>query len=341
MFNIFDIAKRAGVSKTTVSRVINNQPGVSEDTRQKVLKAIEELNYVPNQAARSLVSRKSGTIGVIYNEFNTSIYLQLANLLQKYAEQFNYNIVFCSSNDDLNTKTKYVQYFTGGAADGLIMFGSDIKDKELVQKVLNSNFPLVLIENSFSDLIVNDILIDNFSAGKKAVEYLISLGHKQIAHITGNLSHRAASDRMNGYIEALNEAGIKYNEDYVVCTDAGENTGAMAIEKLIYLKHPPTAIFAFNDLQGYEAIRRANELGIMIPDDISIVGVDNMIEVLRFIPSKIRLTSMHQPMDKVAEAAIRLIIEKLENEAAEPKIITFETEIFEGTSCCRHLAECE
>ncbi len=335
MINIFDIARTAGVSKTTVSRVINNQPGVKEETRIRVLETIEKLNYIPNQAARSLVSRKAGVIGVVYNEFNTSVYLELANLLEKCASKSNYNVIFCSSNDDLNAKARYLQYFTGGAADGLILFGSDIRDKELVQKVIDINFPLVLIENHFNGFNVNNIIIDNFSGAKKAVEYLIGLGHKKIAHITGNVNHRAASDRMNGYIEALNLAGIKYNKDYVVFTDAGDNSGAAAVEKLIWLEEPPTAVFAFNDLQGYEAIQKAVELGISVPQDLSIVGFDNIYDVLRFIPSNIRLTSMKQPMDKVAEAAVQLIIDKIDNRASEPKIMTFETEIYEGTSAVR------
>lgn len=332
MINIFDIARTAGVSKTTVSRVINNQPGVSEDTRTKVLEAIEKLNYIPNQAARSLVSRRAGVIGVIYNEFNTSVYLELANLLEKFAAKCNYNIVFSSSNDDYEAKARYVQYFTGGAADGLILFGSDTRDRNLVRKMTDINFPLVLIENHFNALKVNNIIIDNFSGAKKAVDYLINMGHKKIAHITGNLNHRAASDRMNGYIEALNSSGIKYNKDYVVFTDAGENSGA-AVEKLISLDEPPTALFTFNDLQGYEAIQKAQELGVNIPRELSVVGFDNIYELLRFIPSNIRLTSMKQPMEKVAEAAIQLIIDNIGNRNAEPKVLSFNTEIYEGTSC--------
>ncbi len=333
MLNIIDIAKAAGVSKTTVSRVINNQSGVREDTRKLVLETIDKLNYIPNQAARSLVSRKTGVIGVIYNEFNTSVYLQLANLLEKHAACSNYNIVFCSSNDDFDSKSRYVQHFTGGAADGLILFGSDSRDRKLVRKVININFPLVLIENHFTDLMVNNIIIDNFSGARRAVEYLIKLGHTKIAHITGNLNHKAAVDRMNGYIEALNCAGINYDSKYVVFTEAGENSGAYAAEKLLALSEPPTALFTFNDLQGYEVIQKANETGIIIPQDFSIIGFDNIYELLQFIPSNIRLTSMKQPMDKVAEAAIKLITDNIDNKAAQPRIMTFDTEIYEGTSC--------
>jgi LacI family transcriptional regulator len=335
MSNIFDIARVSGVSKTTVSRVINNQLGVKEDTRKKVLDTIKKLNYIPNQAARSLASKKSGVIGVIYNDINVSVYLKLANLLEKYAEQYNYNIVFCISNNDYNSKSKYIQYFTSGAADGLILFGSDVKDKDLVKRIINTKFPLVIIENYFDDIKVNDIIINNFSGAKNAVNYLIELGHTKIAHITGDINHTAASERMNGYIEALKENGISYNKDYVVFTDAGENSGSEAIEKLIFLKDPPTAVLTFNDLQGYEAMQKASELGISVPQDLSIVGFDNICEMLHFIPSNVRLTSMKQPMDKVAEAAIGLIMGNIENKEVEPKVITFDTEIYIGESCSK------
>jgi DNA-binding LacI/PurR family transcriptional regulator len=335
MSNIFDIARVAGVSKTTVSRVINNQPGVKDETRKKVLDIIEELNYIPNQAARSLVSRKAGVIGVIYNVLNISVYLNLASMLEKYAEQYNYNLVFCSSNDDYSAKLKYTQYFTGGAADGLILFGSDTGDKEVVQGIINSKFPLVIIENHFNDIKVNDIIINNFSGAKKAVEYLIGLGHTKIAHITGNLNHKAASERLNGYLEALNENGISYNKDYVIFTDAGEKSGSQAIEKLIFLNDPPTAVFTFNDLQGYGAIQKARELGVSVPQDLSIVGFDNIFEMLHFAPSNIRLTSMRQPMEKVAEAAIKIIMENIDNRDASPQVISFDTEMYYGESCSK------
>lgn len=335
MSNIFDIAKAAGVSKTTVSRVVNNQLGVKEDTRLKVLDTIKQLHYVPNQAARSLASKKAGVIGVIYNAINVSVYLNLANLLEKYAAQYNYNIVFCSSNDDYNSKDRYIQYFTGGAADGLILFGSDANDKDLVKKITDKNFPLVIIENHFNDINVNNILINNFYGAKQAVEYLISLGHTKIAHITGNVNHKAASERMNGYLQALKENGIEYNKDYVFFTNAGQRSGSMAIENIIYLKDPPTAVFTFNDLQGYEAIQKAVEIGIRVPQDLSIVGFDNICEMLHFLPTNLKLTSMIQPMEKIAEAAIGLIMENIRDNAMEPKVVTFDTEIFYGDSCCK------
>ncbi len=341
MSNIFDIARLAGVSKTTVSRVLNNSADVKEETRIKVLNAIEQINYVPSQVARSLVSRKSGVIGVIYNVFNASVYLNLANFLEKFATQYNYNVVFCSTNDDYNAKLRYVQYFTSGAADGLILFGSDSRDSEIVQKIVDSKYPLVVIENYFNDIEVNDIIIDNFTGAKKAVQYLIDLGHTKIAHITGNISHKVASERLDGYKAALEENGIAYNEDYVIFTDAGERSGSEAIEKLIFMNEPPTAVFTFNDMQGYDAIQKTVELGVQVPEDLSIIGCDNIHEVLRYIPSSVRLTSIMQPIEKIAESAIKLLMANIDNKDLEPKTISFNTELYNGESCCNRELNCE
>ncbi len=341
MSNIFDIAKLAGVSKTTVSRVINNKSGVKDETRIKVLDAIEQLNYTPNQAARSLVSRKSGVIGVIYNVFNASIYLNLANLLEKYAAQYNYNVVFCSTNDDCDSKLRYVQYFTSGTADGLILFGSDCRDSEVVKKIIDSKYPLVVIENYFSDIKVNDIIIDNFNGAKRAVQYLIELGHTKIAHITGNISHKVALERLNGYKEALKENGIKYNEDYVIFTDAGERSGSEAIEKLVFLNDPPTAVFTFNDMQGYDAIQKTKEIGVQVPQDLSIIGCDNIYEVLHYISSSLRLTSMMQPIEKIAESAIKLIMNNIVDKESEPQVLSFDTELYYGETCSNRESSCD
>ncbi len=341
MSNIFDIADLAGVSKTTVSRVINNKTGVKDETRIKVLDAIEKLDYTPNQTAKSLATRKSRVIGVIYNVFNASIYLNLANLLEKYAAQFNYNVVFCSTNDDCQTKLRYVQYFTGGAADGLILFGSDCRDSEVVQKIIDSKYPIVVIENYFNDIKVNDIIIDNFGGAKRAVQYLIELGHTKIAHITGNLSHKAASERLSGYKEALKEKGIEYNEDYVIFTDAGERTGSEAVEKLVFLNDPPTAVFTFNDMQGYDAIQKTKEIGVQVPQDLSIIGFDNIYEVLHYIPSSLRLTSMMQPIDEIAESAIKLIMNNIEDKKSEPKVLSFDTELYYGETCSYRESSCD
>lgn len=334
MSSIFDIAELAGVSKATVSRVINQKSGVKNETRTKVLNAIEQLGYTQNQLVSSCVSKKSGVIGVIYNVFNASVYLDLANHLEKYAAKYNYNVVFCSTNDSYDSKLKYVKYFASGAADGLILFGSDCRDAEVVQKIIKAKYPLVVIENDFNEIKVNNIIIDNFNGAKRAVEYLIKLGHTKIAHITGNMSHKAACERFNGYKAALEENGIKYNEDYVIFTDAGERSGSEAIEKLVFLNEPPTAVFTFNDMQGYDAIHKIREIGVQVPQDLSIVGFDNIYEVCSYIPSNVRLTSMMQPIDKIAESSIKLLMENIGNNQIEPQVLSFDTELYYGESCC-------
>lgn len=333
MANIFDIAKLAGVSKTTVSKVINNQYGVNVDTRKRVLDAIEELKYVPNQAARSLVKSKSGVIGVIYDAFTMPVYLYLAGFLEQYASENGYNLVFCNCNDDHTTKAKYISYFTGGAADGLILFGSDTRDKDLIIKLKETEYPFVVIENHFEDIDINNILIDNIEGARKAVEYLLGLGHKKIVHITGNVSHRAASDRLDGYIRALQSAGLAFDPEYVIYTNAKQKAGSEAAKKILEIKGGPTAIFAFNDVLAYEAIEYLGRKGYKVPHDFSVIGFDNIANTHNFIPANISLTSMAQPMDQVAEQAIKILINNIDKKSTSSSKIVFEVSLFEGKSC--------
>lgn len=334
MPNIFDVAAAAGVSKTTVSKVLNNQYGVNEDTRKRVLEAVKKLNYIPNQAAKNLVTSKSGVIGVIFNtSFKVPIYTELSFYLQKYAESMGYNLVFCNYNGREEIKAKYVSYFMGGAADGIIFFGSDTDDKGLIESIKASSYPLVVIENYFDDLEINNILIDNVNGSKNVVKYLASLGHRRIAYVTGCIEQRVASDRFNGYMRALQENSITFNPEYVFYTDYCENSTRVALNKLLSLKVPPTAIYLFNDIMAYEAIWDLSRRGYNVPEDFSIVGFDNFAATFDFFKSSIELTSVEQPMEKVSKASIELLVQNINNKKMEFKQLIFETTLVKGTSC--------
>lgn len=334
MSNIFDIAALAGVSKTTVSKVLNNQYGVKDATRQKVLEAAKQLNYIPNHAAKSLVTNKSGVIGVIGNaSFKTSVYIDLSITLQKYAEEMGYTLVFCNYNDDISTKSKYVSYFMSGAADGMIFFGSDKEDKALVEYIKASSYPLVVIENYFEDIKINNILIDNIKGSKSVIEYLSGLGHKKIAYITGNMEQRVASDRLNGYMRALQENNLPFISEYIIYSLPIIGSGKTSIEKILALKDKPTALYFFNDVMAYEAIWELQRLGYQIPKDFSIVGFDNFAGTFDFFKNSISLTSVAQPIDAISKASIDLLVNTIKNKNANYEQLSFETSLVKGNSC--------
>lgn len=335
MANILDIAKYAGVSKTTVSKVLNNQYGVNEETRKKVWEAARVLNYTPNHAARSLVTSRTGVIGVIYDSFDTPVYMNLANHIEAYSKNNGYHAVFCNCNDSFEAKDKYISYFMGGAADGVIFFGSSKQDRELILRLKETQYPFVVIENHFEDLDINNILVDNMEGARNAVSHLIELGHKKIAHITGDISHRVSSDRMNGYIRALQDANLDFAPEYVVYTNAKRGSGTDAVKRLLELDDRPTAIFTFNDIQAYEVTGYLFKHGYQVPKDFSVVGFDNISEILNFLPSSIMLTSMEQPLEEMAKASIEMLLDNMKDGERQPRKKVFETVLVKGKSCDR------
>jgi DNA-binding LacI/PurR family transcriptional regulator len=332
--SIIDIARMAGVSKTTVSKVFNNQYGVSAETRQKVLEAARELHYTPNQAARSLVTSRTNVIGVVYDALVSPIYTELAGHLEKACSGYGYHLVFCNCNDNHETKVRYMNYFAGGSADGVILFGSDHRDRDIIETLLQNEYPFSVIENRFDDLNVNHILINNFDGARKAVHYLAGLNHNRIAHVTGNMQHRVASDRLNGYITALQDLNMLVRPEHILYTDAAIGCGAAAARAFMELEDRPTAILAFNDIIAYEMIGYFQQQGLQVPEHISIVGFDHIKSQLSFLPVSMTLTSMAQPMDLVAQAAVEATLSLITSKGAAPvQTRIFDTRLVEGNSC--------
>jgi DNA-binding LacI/PurR family transcriptional regulator len=331
--SIIDIAKLAGVSKTTVSKVMNNQYGVSEDTRKKVLDAAERLQYTPNLAARSLVTSKTNVIGVVYDSFSSPVYTELAGLLEHYAKAQGYHLVLSSCNNNLETKANYIQYFMGGAADGVILFGSALEDRQIIEKLMNGRYPFTVIENRFEQLDINNIVIRNSEGAAEAVRHLAGLGHTRIAHITGNMQHRVALDRMNGYISAMQDLGLGLDPRHIIYTDAKIGCGAAAADQLLALEDRPTAVFAFNDIIAYEIMDAFHLKGIRVPDDFSLIGFDNIREWMSFKPGYSELSSIAQPLKQMAAAAVELTVKRVNHPDSMPETVMFSPKLVLGGSC--------
>lgn len=345
--SILDIAKLAGVSKTTVSKVLNNQYGVHEETRKKVWEAAAALRYTPNIAARALVTSRTNVIGVVYDSFDSPIYTGMAGELEHWAKEMSYHLVFCSCNRDQASKRHYIQHFMGGAADGVILYGSSGEDYEIIKLLMESGYPFVVIENHFEHLEIPNVLVDNYSGAVEAVQYLYNLGHREIVHITGNLQHRVAVDRRKGYLDAMNRLGLEVTDGSIIETDGSIGCGEQAADRLVERPVLPTALFVFNDLIAYEMMDRLEQAGIGVPDKISIVGFDHLIGLLSFKPGRLALTSLAQPLEEVARAAVEIVvadvdsrqnadrIEKTGGSQSVPAARLFAPKLWEGNSCRR------
>lgn len=333
--SILDIAKLAGVSKTTVSKVLNHQYGVHEETRKKVWEAAAALHYTPNIAARALVTSRTGVIGVVYDSIRSPIYTEMAGQLERWAREAGYHLVFCSCNEQQESKQHYIQYFMGGAADGVILYGSSEDDYPVIERLMAVRYPFVVIENHFEQLHIPNVLVDNHSGAEQAVRYLHGLGHRRILHVTGNLRHRVAVDRQHGFMNAMKALVRETVPEDFIYTDGSIGCGEKAALKLLGMSERPTALFCFNDLIAYEMMDTLHRAGWRIPQDISIVGFDHLAGLLSFKPGVLDLTSVGQPLEEVARAAVEMVLAAAGGESPDPISRQFAPELRAGNTCRR------
>ena len=338
MATIKDVAEKAGLSKTLVSRYINHQKGVSEESKRKIEAAIRELNYRPNGLARSLVLQKTQTIGIVLDNLSSPFVRELIDGFQKGAEDADegdeYNILFCNSNGDRERKQRYLSYFTQGRVDGIVVYGSLVSDDELIHEIAASSIPFLLIENDIP-LDVNKIVIDNLNGAYRATESLIQQGHRKIYHIAGNMNLKITLDRLNGYVQALQHYRIPIESKMIVYPDfqeALENTaekyewsaetfweaGYRSMKQILQRGELPDAVFFAADLSAFGARRALEEAGLSVPNDISFVGFDNDIPA-QYGFEGTPITTMKQPLYDAGYLGLKKLIWQIQNPEAKPE----------------------
>jgi LacI family transcriptional regulator len=327
MTTIKDISKVAGVSITTVSRALNGYSDVNENTRNKVLKVAKELNYVPNTIARSLVMNKSKTIGLLVSGFTKgsikdNFMVEVMAGINEYAADSDYDLVLFSTNSTKQREKSYSQLCKERRVDGAIIQGIKIDDPYL-QEVVSSEIPCVLIDIPIENDTVAFVTTDNALGAKKAVQHLIDLGHTNIALVNGHEKAFVSKRRLDGYVEALKSANLHLHEDWIVDGKFDEATAELVAEKLLRLNPEITAIFCASDLMGLGALKAANKLGKRIPEDLSIVGYDDIILAAYASPP---LTTIAQNKFKMGYEAAKLLIHMLEG-SYKPENVTLETEL--------------
>ena len=320
--NSSDIAKIAGVSRSTVSRVINNYPNVPEETKAKVLKVIRAYDYVPHASARMLAGVKNRIIGIIdivprkeiiKNRITKSpYYLELTSSIIEYASERGYKILV----DIIHNEEGYKQIkesFYNKTISGGIFIGENNNDPT-IKKIINEGYKVALIDqdmrlddDAYSKcMIVN---ADNFSGAYNATKYLIDLNHTNIAHITGDIEKFSAIERVNGYKKALQDSNISVKNEFIINSSFIEEEGYSATKKLLSQNNKPTAIFASNDKIAIGAIKAIKEAGLKVPEEISIIGFDDIEECKYLNP---QLTTIKMDLAKMAEVVTDLIITSIE-----------------------------
>jgi LacI family transcriptional regulator len=330
-----DIAKKAGVSRSTVSRVINNDPNVNAKTRERVWTVIRREDFHPNPSARALVTRRTEIIGVVIptgeNIFFTdnNYFPQLLAGMNLITRQSDYAMLLwlgeLTENDD-----KLMRRITNNRmVDGVIVASMTV-DHPLFQRLISiRNYQLVMIDRPLVNADqISYVTVDNFAAAKQMVEYLIRLGRRRIAHITGNLGIADAQDRLAGYKAALAEAGLPVDPDLIYEGHFSRQDGYAGTMRL--LPHQPDAIFAAGDTIAVGVLQATREVGLDVPKHLSVVGFDDIDVAQQSFPT---LTTMHQPVQKKGETAARLLIDLIEGRVPSPQHILLPTELVIRQSC--------
>lgn len=326
--SIEDVARLAGVSITTVSRVINKAGAVKEKNRQKVASAIQELKFQPSVFAQRLATGKSNVVALLIPRYEGVFYsfyaLELIRATGTLCEAFKLDLLLHLT--DSHSKTPLNLRGVGG-----LIFSDIIGTRFQVEEALKAGVPCVVINNYVEDLAVSCIAVDNSGGAKSAVNYLISLGHKKIAHISGDVSTQAAAKRLEGYTEALKENKLPVSEEYILKTDYSRGQARQAAEKLFKMPDRPTAVFVASDSMALEVMAVARELGKNIPADLSIVGFDDNPSGLY---GPVALTTVRQPLIKMAEEGVKELNRLINSKkGAAPKKIILPTELVVRESC--------
>jgi LacI family transcriptional regulator len=320
---IVDVARESGVSYSTVSRVLNNYEYVKPATREKVLQAAQRLGYVPNQQARSLAGGRSNLIGVLVPGLDNGYIIEIVRGIDEELAQAGYNLILYTTHRHEGREAEYISGIVNGAADGLLLVVPMISATYL--EVLHQrNFPCVLIDQSDPAAQNTCVYASNVEGAYAATRHLIELGHRRIGFITGLMGLQSAVDRLQGYTNALNDHGIARDDRLIVHGNFMESGGRGAANTLLDLDPPPTAIFASNDLSAFGAIAAIRERGLRVPEDISVVGFDDLPQARMSYP---RLTTVHQPIEEMGRIAVRMLLQQIETPDSAPTRVMVETHL--------------
>lgn len=332
MTTIKDVAAEAGVSIKTVSRVINNEPGVSESTRRRVNKTIQKLEYVPNLSAQRLKRGRSELFALVLPRVESPYAIKLFASILSEARQRGYSIlVLESSQEGASANTEYIgRVIKNHRVDGLIVAPPGTDNVELMRYLKLNNIPYVTIDPNLLNEHPFSVESTDRIGANEATRYLISLGHKRIAHIACLKTERFSHERKEGYLRAMEDAALPVYPHLICEGDNSIDSGHDAAVELLNLSEPPTAIFAGNDEMAIGVILAALKLGLKIPEDLSIIGFDDVPISHQVFP---RLTTVAQPIAEIARVSIEKLLELIEHRYDVPQLIQIPTRLVLRDTC--------
>ncbi|MCP4142219.1 MAG: LacI family transcriptional regulator [Chloroflexi bacterium] len=328
-----EIGKLAGVSRSTVSRVVNGQPDVKADVRERVMKVVRETGFVPNPAARSLAAQRSGILGLVIPRsvatfFGDPYFSRLTQGISQACYEQGYMLSLFLFYTEKEEELLLPRIAQRSFLDGVIVQATTDADP-IIPQLQKSTMPFLVVGrlNEMPDNL-SFIDVDNVSGAKNAVEHLIKLGHERIAHVSGRVDNRPAADRKIGYEKALSENGIPIDSNLIVNGEFSEEGGYAAAQAL--LPYKPDAIFAASDTMAVGVVRALKDAGLLVPNDIAVMGFDDLIPAQRSEP---QLSTVKQPILRFGVSAVEVLINIIEKGDMPPRQALYDTELIIRNSC--------
>jgi DNA-binding LacI/PurR family transcriptional regulator len=330
--SIKDVARVAGVSHSTVSRALQNSPVVNPKTAAKIRRIARDLGYRPSAVARGLVTQKTRTIGVVVTTIADPFVSEVVIGIEMAANDNGYSVFLADSNADPAREKSVVHSFAERRVDGIVVTSSRVG--ALYTPLLSEMMvPIVLINNQHPGQFVHSVMIDNLPASRDATNHLISLGHRRIAYVGDRYGHHSDTERFAGYREALEQAALPFLPELVVHGDGKPEGGAPAMNKLLCLPNPPTAVFCYNDMTALGVLGSIHMHGLRVPADISLIGFDDLFFASYTQP---QLTTVRQPMRQMGRMAMENLLKLMSGQpSAEAIKVPAELIIRESTAAPR------
>ncbi len=314
--SIKDIARAANVSHATVSRALRGSPLVNRETADRIRQIARRLGYRPSAVARSLVTRKTRTIGIVVTTIADPFIAEVVSGVEEVANDHDYSVLLANSNADPEREIRVVHSFHERRVDGILVLASRV-GALYMPRLTQMQVPIVLINNQHPSEFVHSVMIDNIAAGRLATEHLIELGHKRIAYLGDRFGFQSDTERFTGYRRALELADLPFRPELIVHGDGKAEGGAQAMEKLLQLVEKPTAVFCYNDMSALGALRVIRQQRLCVPEEVSLVGFDDLFIASYTHPP---LTTIRQPMRQMGRLAMQILLKLFSGEQTKTNL---------------------
>jgi len=327
---IKDVAKKAGVSAATVSRVVGGYGYVSQLTRNKVLAAVEVLSYLPDSVARSMVTKSTRTIGLVITDIMNPFFAQLARGVENITWKNQYTLILANTDEEVEREKAIIKALLEKRVDAFIVVPACSKNAPHLEELVRYDIPLVLLDRGVQGLDVDTVMVDNKKGAYQAVSHLVKLGHRKIGMLLDNLDISTNIERLEGYRQALTEYGLQVDENFILSCQYTRQSAYELVASMVRKSDRPTALFTANNFMTIGALRAIQEGGLRIPQNVALVGFDDL-EWTQFGPPQI--SAIVQPVLEIGEVAGQRILARITDGTSAPMEIRLATKFVVRESC--------